>query len=318
MKKLLENRVVIVKRNTRLDDLIARFNTLGQAKFYIEHLGSRFDDYENEHRIYYASLLEVKTDVALVAKTHVLDRSFLPNFIFGENDIIVVVGQDGLVANTLKYLNGQLLIGINPDRGRWDGVLLPFGPAEAGSAVREAAMGRRQIKDVTMGRLSLQNGQELLAVNDFFIGQKTHASARYLIRYQGREESQSSSGIIVSTGLGSSGWLRSVIAGARGIAGVFSEKSVKKKKPEKNAGVDMNIWGKESLTFSVREPFPSRITGTDIVFGEIPSNEELSIVSHMGENGVIFSDGMEKDYIEFNSGMEARISVSDVRGKIVI
>ena len=31
-------------------------------------------------------------------------------------DIVVVVGQDGLVANTLKYLQGQPVIAVNPDR----------------------------------------------------------------------------------------------------------------------------------------------------------------------------------------------------------
>lgn len=30
-------------------------------------------------------------------------------------DIVVVIGQDGLVANTLKYLDGQPVIAINPD-----------------------------------------------------------------------------------------------------------------------------------------------------------------------------------------------------------
>ena len=163
-----------------------------------------------------------------------------------------------------------------------------------------------------MGKLTLQNGQELLAVNDFFIGQKTHTSARYCIHFQGKEENQSSSGIIISTGLGSSGWMRSVLAGASGIMNAVSHKKLAVK--NKNA----NMWGSDHLTFSVREPFPSRTTGTDIVFGTVSSNEVLSVVSHMGENGVIFSDGIEKDFLEFNSGMEARITVAAVKGKIVV
>ncbi|MFT7387173.1 MAG: hypothetical protein ACI8VC_000410 [Candidatus Endobugula sp.] len=32
-----------------------------------------------------------------------VERNLLPNFIFGPEDIVVVIGQDGLVANPLKY-----------------------------------------------------------------------------------------------------------------------------------------------------------------------------------------------------------------------
>lgn len=39
-----------------------------------------------------------------------LDRGFLPNFLFPPDSLVVVVGQDGLVANTLKYLDGQCVL----------------------------------------------------------------------------------------------------------------------------------------------------------------------------------------------------------------
>jgi NAD kinase len=311
MKLTIDNRLIIVKRKTRLDELIARFNTISQAKFYVEHLGSSFLDYENEHKKYYESLNQVKKDLSEIARIQIIDRSFLPNFVFDDTDMIIAVGQDGLVANTLKYLNGQLIFGINPDRDRWDGVLLPFGPEETASAVIETVKGKRSIQDVSMAKVRMQNGQELLAVNDFFIGQKTHTSARYIIKHRKSEEYQSSSGIIVSTGLGSSGWMRSIIAGACGIADSVSKNKTVPKKSE-------NSWNDTFLTFSVREPFPSRTTGVSLVFGRIQSNEHLTVVSQMGENGVIFSDGIEKDYIEFNSGMEAKISVSERKGRIVV
>jgi NAD kinase len=312
MKKSIENRIIIVRRSTRLDELVARFNTIGQAKFYVEHLGSNFLDYEEEHHKYYESLSTVKNEISAFAKMQVIDRSFLPNFIFDKDDIIVVVGQDGIVANTLKYLNGQSLIGVNPDRKRYDGVLLPFDPPNIAEVVLDVAHEKREFKTVTMGKVQLQNGQSLLAVNDFFIGQKTHTSARYSIHYNGNTENQSSSGIIVSTGLGASGWMKSVLAGARGIT-----KEISKRKTE-TPNKQVNHWSNDWLTFSVREPFPSQTTGTEIVFGKIPVGTMLTIRSHMGENGVIFSDGIEKDYLEFNSGMEAKIYVADLMGKIIV
>lgn len=309
---MIDNRVVIVKRTTRLDELIGRFNTIGQARFYVEHLGASFEDYEQEHKTYYKSLKEVEASIGTFARIYVLDRSFLPSYIFSTTDIVVVVGQDGLVANTLKYLDGQATLGVNPDPKRWDGVLLPFAAPEVGDIVKQVVSDKRTTKTVNMGQVKLQDGQQLLAVNDFFIGQKGHASARYEILFGNEREAQSSSGVIVSTGLGSSGWLKSVLAGASGIVNSITGTNQKIKQETSTP------WDANYLTFSVREPFQSKTTGSGIVFGKVQSGTALKIVSLMGENGVIFSDGIEKDYLEFNSGMEATISLAAKKGNLVV
>ncbi|MDR3200394.1 MAG: sugar kinase, partial [Spirochaetales bacterium] len=59
-------------------------------------------------------------------------------------------------------------------------------------------------------------------------------------------------------------------------------------------------------------------TGTTLVFGTISQKESLRIESLMGENGVIFSDGIENDFIAFNSGTEAVITLADKKGCLVI
>ena len=77
-------------------------------------------------------------------------------------------------------------------------------------------------------------------------------------------------------------------------------------------------WSGEKLFYNVREPYPSNSTDTNIVFGEISKNQEIKIVSQMPEEGVIFSDGMEYDAVEFTAGMEAKIRVSDRKGVLVL
>ena len=216
MKKS-ENRIVVITKETRLEKVLAAQNTVSQAKFYINSLGGNFNEYKEEHDTYGDSVQQARRGLEGLGNIQLLDRKYLSNFIFAPNDIVVVIGQDGLVANTLKYLNGQPVIGVNPDTSRWDGVLLPFEPKDAARIVSETIAGKRKIEEVVMARAKIQNGQELLAVNDFFIGQKTHTSARYVIKYGGLKEPQSSSGVIVSTGLGSTGWMKSIIAGASRI-----------------------------------------------------------------------------------------------------
>src|SRR3954453_11230611 len=130
-------RALVVKRATRLEDLVARFNTKAQARFYIESAGGDFADYDAEDAAYHRSLDEVTHALRSLLKVHVIDRTFLPNYVFAANELVVVVGQDGLVANTAKYAIGRPIVGVNPEPARYDGILLPFDPQTAVSAVRE-------------------------------------------------------------------------------------------------------------------------------------------------------------------------------------
>jgi NAD kinase len=311
MERLTENKIVLIVRRTRLDDLVARFNTEDQAHFYVEHLGADFSDYQAEDRTYKRAVREAERILSRHGRLQVVPRTFVPNFLFGPRDTVVALGQDGLVANVLKYLEGQLLLGVNPDPARWEGVLLPFRVADLDALMPEVFGEKRPIRAVTMAEAKLNTGQILLGVNDLFIGPRTHTSARYTIRTGDRSESHSSSGIIVSTGLGSTGWLRSILAGATGIATALSGRPLKI--DEKKAFA----WDADYLYFSVREPWPSKTSSADITFGKVTARTPLVLVSHMPEDGVIFSDGIESDFLQFNSGTEATIHLAEKKGRLV-
>ena len=207
-------RIVIVTRKTELDQLVVRFTTVQQAKFYIEHAGHNFDRIRMAHDVYYQALDRVKKQIPREIKVQLIDRSLLPQFVFDAQDLVLVVGQDGLVSNTAKYLEAQPILGINPNPELYDGVLLPFTSATAGPVLHAALEGTMQIKRVTLGQAQMSDGQDLLAFNDFFVGARSHISARYIIRHGQMRERHSSSGIIISTGAGTTGWMRSVLAGA--------------------------------------------------------------------------------------------------------
>jgi hypothetical protein len=44
----------------------------------------------------------------------------------------------------------------------------------------------------------------------------------------------------------------------------------------------------------------------------------MRLISQMPENGVIFSDGIESDYLEFNSGTLAEIGIAEKKGQLVV
>ncbi len=321
-------KVVVVTRRTRLQELVARYNTPGQAKFYVGQQLENFyaskksvsfgeararaksavADYQAEDDAYRPAVESVvrrlsKYDVTV----ETIDRSLVPTYLFSEHDIVMTLGQDGLVANCAKYAAGQPIVGVNPDPARFDGVLLPFGVDAAEGAVAALLAGRARTRDVTLAEAVLNDGQRLLAFNDLFIGARTHVSARYRIRSGAHEENHSSSGVVVSTGAGSTGWLSSMFNMASGLAGGAGRVTAPSLR-----------WEDRELVFVVREPFVSRTSAAGVVAGRVKEDSALELESLMSEGGVIFSDGVESDFLQFNSGALATIRPAAQRAKLVV
>ncbi len=300
------DKIVVITKKSALEELIERFNTRDQARFYIEHMGGSFEWYESAHQAYVNAVATLRKAMPREVRSHWIERSFLPTFTFGPNDLIVTLGPDGLVVNTAKYLQEQPLLAFNPDPERIDGVLSAFPLDGSASTLLAALSFQILIRPITMAQATLNDGRSILAVNDLFIGQKTHVSARYVLSHAQREETQSSSGIIVSTGAGSTGWYRSILAGAVGVVrSVLNDASIDRARSRYQFDPES-----ERLIFNVREPFVSRTTTADVVHGEITPETPLVLTSQMPRNGVIFSDGVEEDYLPFNSGSIANIGIA--------
>lgn len=298
---------IIVKNKTRLEALIERFNTKSQAKFYIERLGGDFHDYEMENEIFHDSLNSLQSQLSKVIKHKIVDRVYLPSYLFSDKNMIVTIGQDGLVANTAKYSRARPIVAVNPDKQRYDGVLLPFDTTNFIGGVESVLSDNYQSKKVNFAEARLNDGQRLLAFNDLFIGASSHISARYKISFNESIEEQSSSGIIVSTQAGSTGWLSSVFNMAYDVTSLF-EKDMKPKQPElKN----------NQLLFAVREPFKSIRTQSDITVGMVNDRNNLRVESLMPTGGIIFSDGIESDFLQFNSGTIATIGIANETANLV-
>lgn len=298
---------IIVKNKTRLEALIERFNTKAQAKFYIERLGGNFDDYESEHETFQASLNSLQTQLSKVVKNKTVERIYLPSFIFSEKNLIVVIGQDGLVANTAKYSKGCPIIAVNPDKQRYDGVLLPFNISNFIAGVENVLSSKYQSKTMRFAEATLNDGQRLLAFNDLFIGASSHISARYKLSFNQNTEEQSSSGLIISTPAGSTGWMSSIFNMAYGVTSMF-EPNLKPKKPK---------LADNELLFAVREPFQSIRTQTGITIGILNQQNKLTVESLMPTSGIIFSDGIETDFLKFNSGSIATIGIAPETARLV-
>ncbi len=301
---------LIVRDKTRLERLIERYNTKMQARFYIESTGGNFNLFEIEHDLFYRCLEKIEQDLSFAIKYKIVEREFLPSYIFSKNQLIIVIGQDGLVANTAKYVGNQPIIAVNPAPQQYNGTLLPFESKTFLYGMEKTLEQKALFKEVTMARATTNDGQSLTAFNDLFIGAATHVSARYKVRYQNREEFQSSSGILVSTGAGSTGWLSSVFNMQQALNHMSGTNRAWQRKSF--------AWNADFLQYVVREPYLSHSTGIDLISGMVNHQNPLVVESLMPENGVIFSDGIEKDFLRFNAGTFVTIGLADQRAKLIV
>ena len=52
------------------------------------------------------------------------------------------------------------------------------------------------------------------------------------------------------------------------------------------------------------------------MWGNVRAGEKLEVVSQMPQDGVIFSDGVEADFLAFDSGAVAGISVAEEKASL--
>jgi hypothetical protein len=291
-------RVVMVTRPTEYAALLARHGTREQARFFLATRGRAFEEIEAADAAFRGTLIAVSGAVPTEWRRVRIDRGDLDRFLFEPDDLIVAVGQDGLVANVAKYLAGQRVIGCNPDPGRNEGILVTHAAAEMKALVPAAMAGEAPAGDRSMVEAVLDDGLRLLALNEVFVGHRSHQSARYSIAAGGRSERQSSSGVVVTTGTGASGWGRSIAL-------------------ERHSSLALPAPGEAALAFFVREAWPSVATGATLTEGRIDAHAALAIISEMNEGGVVFGDGIEADHLEFDWGRRLEVRVAPERLRLV-
>ncbi len=285
-------RVVVVTRATDYEALVARHGTESQARFWLETHGQSIDDAVVRHARFEKVMGVVSRAIPTSWRRARIDRADLCRFVFEPDDLVVCVGQDGLVANAAKYLEGQRVIGVNADPERYDGILVPHRVGALEGLLARAAQKNGDLEVRTMVEARTDDGQRLVALNEIFIGHSTHQSARYRISSKGKDERQSSSGVVVSTGTGATGWARSISLQRR------TEVSLPKPTDR-------------SLVFFVREAFPSVATGTSVTDGALGERDALELTSEMNDGGTLFGDGIEQDSIAFRWGLRATVRVAD-------
>ncbi|MGG5260098.1 hypothetical protein [Phycicoccus avicenniae] len=290
-------RVVVVRRRTEYDELLARHGTLGQAEFFLRSRGQSIQPVRERHERTGAAVAAVLGAIPAEWRRAEVERDELARFLFEDADVVAVVGQDGLVANVAKYLRAQPVIGFDPLPGTNPGVLVPHEVDSAPALFAAVVEGRARMVERTMVVARTDDGQELRGLNEVFVGQPGHQSARYDLAWRGRGETQSSSGVIVGTGTGATGWCAS-IARTSAPDAVLPAPSARE------------------LVWFVREAWPSPATGTTLTAGPLGPDEALGL-RVTSDSLVVFADGVEADRLVLGWGQQVTIGVAD-RGLMTV
>jgi hypothetical protein len=296
----LAPRAVLVHRTTEYEELVARHGTHGQAAFFLSSRGRDIEEVAERHRRARRALAEVTSAIPLTWRQSLVERGDLDRFLFAPEDVVVVVGQDGLVANVAKYLAGQPVLGIDTDPGRNPGVLVRHRPEHAGALLRSTQSAASPFDELTMVEAVADDTQRLVALNEIYLGAAGHQTARYRLGLEGDGgvvEAQASSGVIVGTGTGATGWLRSVWQ-------------------ERGGRLSLPSPTEERLLWFVREAWPSPATGTSLVAGELAAASRLRLTVE-SERLVAFGDGMETDALDLTWGQSLTVGMCGQRLRLV-
>jgi len=291
----VRQRVVILTRPSAKQAFVQRYGSEGQTRFAMAQSAKGMADFkkaEVEDTAQSRAVARIRKAMPSDVKLAEIDRQMVAQFLFEPHDLVVAVGQDGLVANVGKYLEGQPLAGVNPDPQTIDGSLLAFDVDTFIAALPQVLTDRRPMREATLAEAATSDRQVLRGLNEIFVGVQTHQSARYRIRHGANDEVQSSSGLIVSTGTGSTGWLKSL----RGADAVFDPAA-------------------DELHFVVREAWPGRGFAATLIEGRVTRDQPLLIESRM--EGTIFADGIEADAIRFDAGVSVTIAPGQRRVRLV-
>jgi NAD kinase len=211
-------------------------------------------------------------------------------------DLVVVLGGDNSFTKVSHFINNDtVILGVNSDPDRSDGHLLPYSITD-----NQSVFDLCEIIDfeqfITHEWPTLEatlDGKKIVpATSEYFFGERQrNKMSRHILVYEGNEYEQKSSGIIITTGAGSTGW--------------FSSANIdpKTRKPYRDSWLpELN-----TVAFTVTEPFNNGARLNN--FGNIGGyyGEEITLYSLNDDDGMVSVDSWEE--YGFQRGSEAKIKI---------
>lgn len=214
------------------------------------------------------------------------NRNRLTKNYFKNKDLIIAVGGDGTFLRAAQFIDTQMLFGVNSDVKNKEGFFMKADKRDFEKKLKKIIKSKAKIKKLPRLEAYINNKKiDTFALNEFFIGpSKSYHAVTYVIKVNGKKETQKSSGILITTPAGSYAWAKSCC---------------KKTLPLKS----------KNYQYVVREPYEGSILKNyKLKYGILQRNQKVNIVSEMLD-GIIIADSVSKEY-SFKNGSKATIKLS--------
>ncbi len=215
-------------------------------------------------------------------------------------EYLIALGGDNHFTYVAHYAKGTKVIGCNSDVKTSRGVLLGFSPEMLRNAV-ENNFQDTEIMEWSMiyGRLDYPEGtfmETVGCVNEISIrNMSPDLTSRYLIRYKDSQEEQKSSGLLLYTGAGSTGWYSSCL----GLS-----------------GNDQQKFPKDAPYFGVFARELSHRARLNFKLNDFIANGSITVISEM--NGGISIDSLPERIYHFPPGTIGTFQLSSHKLKTVV
>lgn len=204
-------------------------------------------------------------------------------------DLVISLGGDDSFKFVSHYVGNIPILSLNSDPKRSDGCLTSYSISDEQSIydlLETLDFENFSIEEWPRLKIILNGKLITQAVSEYFLGDNRRTKmSRHVLKYGGKEFKQKCSGIIISTGAGSTGWFDSAHI-----------KSIPWDPKEKLAVYTVTELYKRGSDWSSPESY-----------GALKDGDELIITSLNNEGGIISVDSW--DEYEFIRGSEARISL---------
>jgi hypothetical protein len=286
----MKNKVLIVTKESKYEYERAKFN-LSHDEILRKYSGEKanVEAILKSHDAQVASRQELRK---LLPDSPVISLSSpdLRNIV-NRYDTVIAFGGDNSFSYVSHFLDSIPIMGINSDPSRSVGALCAWDARRLDETIRSLQEGKFEIEEWT--RLTAQlNGTTLSpATSEYFFGEDRRKDmSRHLMVYRGTEIETKGSGVIVSTGAGSTGWYDSAIRFLHPNGKNF-------------------LKTEEKAAFVVTEPYRFRADPRHVYEGEILPDEEIVLHSLNDGSGYATSDCWEE--YDFFRGKRAAVKISE-------
>lgn len=216
----------------------------------------------------------------------IVNRDKLKKKQFKNIGLVIAVGGDGTFLRAAQFVDNQLMFGVNAEPKDKEGFLMKSNKNDFERKFKKIMKNKFQIKKLPRLVAYINNKKiETFALNEFYIGsRKSYHAAKYAIHIDGKKERQKSSGILVSTPIGSYAWAKSCC----------------------NKTLPLNS---KNYQLVVREPYEGKIfKNYRFKYAILNENQKIRIISEMLD-GILIADSVSKEY-SFKNGSRAMVKLS--------